>query len=62
MQPQVRATHAFGGLPAKRHRLREAQLFADGGAYFYDPAAGAPKCVAAGAALRPDAGVASLQY
>lgn len=31
----VRATHTFGGLPAKRHRLREAQLFADGAPYFY---------------------------
>jgi hypothetical protein len=39
----VRTTHVFGGLPAKRHRLREAQLFADGRDYYYSPESKAPK-------------------
>ncbi|KAI8466915.1 MAG: hypothetical protein J3K34DRAFT_482887 [Monoraphidium minutum] len=50
----VRASHAFGGLPAKRHRLREAQLFADGPAYYYDPATQAPRYVSFDLPLRPE--------
>ena len=56
----VRNTHTFGGLAAKRHRLREAGLFADGPGYYHDAASRAPKYVSFDLPLAPDLSAADF--
>ncbi|GBF97410.1 hypothetical protein Rsub_09576 [Raphidocelis subcapitata] len=50
----LRSSHVFGGPAAKRHRLREAQLFADDGDYYYSRDQGGPKYVSFDLESYPD--------